>query len=224
MEESLDLSEPQPLARREVLGNGWIELHQVFLDEAWICRISGICVGKDDLEVRRKKLVNMLTSDPQHKSPFEFLETLWRVHCPLYTRSQWQRKRMAEYQERSGRWVSPLADFYTPSDEDFGGMEEAADSMLRYKAHMQAGYDLYRLLISRGMKREQARGVCGQAMMTTFWDKTNLSSLFNFLHVRDEAHAQHEIRVYAKAMKEMLAPYVPVVAETLGWKQPTEKI
>jgi thymidylate synthase (FAD) len=45
----------------------------------------------------------------------------------------------------------------------------------------------------------------------------DLRNLLHFLSLRDHAHAQYEIQVYAKAIRQLIAPVVPatmaIVAE-----------
>jgi thymidylate synthase (FAD) len=45
---------------------------------------------------------------------------------------------------------------------------------------------------------------------TQWYWKTDLHNLLNFLSLRADAHAQHEIRVYAEAMLESLRAWVPL--------------
>jgi thymidylate synthase (FAD) len=70
-------------------------------------------------------------------------------------------------------------------------------------------------LLDRGVCREQARGVLPQNLMTTFWATVDLSNLLHFLDLRDSDHAQSEIREYAKAIRTLIAPYVPHVIKEI---------
>ena len=56
-------------------------------------------------------------------------------------------------------------------------------------------------------------------MMTTFWATVDLHNLLHFIELRDDEHAQKEIREYARAMKELIRPYVPHVVEYFENKQ-----
>jgi thymidylate synthase (FAD) len=40
--------------------------------------------------------------------------------------------------------------------------------------------------------------------------KSNLSALMNFLRLRNDEHAQREIREYAEVMEQMITTHVPV--------------
>ncbi len=60
-----------------------------------------------------------------------------------------------------------------------------------------------------GLARELARAVLPVATYSQMYWKTNLWNLFNFLRLRQDAHAQYEIRVYADAMYNMIQPLFP---------------
>ena len=81
------------------------------------------------------------------------------------------------------------------------------------RRHNEASLKLYEHLIASGVCREQARGVLPQNMMVTFWGTVDLSNLLHFLELRDSDHAQAEIREYAKAIKKLIKPLIPHVAE-----------
>jgi thymidylate synthase (FAD) len=66
------------------------------------------------------------------------------------------------------------------------------------------------MLLARGVPREIARSVLPVSTYSTMFAKTNLRNLFHFLTLRGDAHAQHEIRVYADAMLNLIRPIVPI--------------
>ena len=78
---------------------------------------------------------------------------------------------------------------------------------------LMRGLTLLLVSLAAGVCREQARGVLSQNMMVTFWGTVDLSNLIHFLELRDSDHAQWEIREYAKAIKKLIKPVVPHVAE-----------
>ena len=75
----------------------------------------------------------------------------------------------------------------------------------------------YEKLLSMGVCKEQARGVLPQNLMTTFWWTVDLRSLINFLTLRDDDHAQVEIREYAVAIKKLIKPFIPHILKYYGW-------
>ena len=64
-----------------------------------------------------------------------------------------------------------------------------------------------------GLARELARMNLPLNIYTEWYWKCDLHNLLNFLSLRADAHAQHEIRVYADAMMEALRAWVPITAE-----------
>jgi thymidylate synthase (FAD) len=61
-----------------------------------------------------------------------------------------------------------------------------------------------------GLARELARMNLTLNTYTQWYWKTDLHNLFHFLRLRADSHAQYEIRVYAEAMLEMAAAWVPL--------------
>ena len=64
-----------------------------------------------------------------------------------------------------------------------------------------------------GLARELARINLTLATYTQWYWKTDLHNLMNFLRLRADAHAQYEIRVYAEAMVDVMARWVPLSHE-----------
>ena len=65
-----------------------------------------------------------------------------------------------------------------------------------------------------GLAREFARINLSLNYYTQWYWKTDLHNLLNFLQLRADAHAQHEIRVYAEAILERIVkPWTPLVHE-----------
>jgi thymidylate synthase (FAD) len=77
--------------------------------------------------------------------------------------------------------------------------------------------EIYEKLLAIGVCREQARGILPQNLMTTFWATVDLSNLAHFLELRDHEGAQWEIRQYAQAIKQLIKPQFPNVAEIYSW-------
>ena len=100
------------------------------------------------------------------------------------------------------------------ADPEFDGT--ALQQMIA--GHNKASFELYEKLLASGVCREQARGVLPQNMMVTFWGTVDLSNLIHFLELRDSEHAQYEIREYAIAIKKLIKPIVPHVAEYFASK------
>ena len=210
-------------------GQGWIGLVDHLGTETSIVNAARVSFGKirTEMDDRDAALVRYLIKN-HHTSPLEHVVFTFLVHCPLFIRSQWHRHRTWSYNEISRRYTDVDIEFYTPpelreqaeSDRQASRpaehLDQAACKAL-IEEHHKRSLDLYHKLLEQGVCREQARGVLPQDMMTTFWATVDLNNLLKFLELRDSDHAQWEIREYAIAIKKLIKPDFPHVAEIKGW-------
>ena len=68
----------------------------------------------------------------------------------------------------------------------------------------------YERLLGSGMRKELARINLPLAQYTQMYACVDLHNLFHFLKLRQDQHAQYEIRVYADAMLKLIKPIVPM--------------
>lgn len=64
-----------------------------------------------------------------------------------------------------------------------------------------------------GVAREQARKDLPLSNYTELYWKIDAHNLLHYLSLRDDSHAQFEIREYARAMADVLRIWMPTVAE-----------
>ena len=206
-------------------GQGWIGLIDHLGTESTIVNAARVSFGKlkTEMDDRDVKLLEYLIAN-KHTSPLEHMVFTFSIHCPLFVRGQWHRHRTWSYNEISRRYTEVDMEFYTPealrrqaeSDRQASVADpafEGAELQQAISAHNQASFELYEKLLASGVCREQARGVLPQNMMVTFWGTVDLSNLLHFLELRDSEHAQWEIREYAVAIKKLIKPLIPNVAE-----------
>ena len=211
-------------------GQGWIGLVNRMGDEATIVNAARVSFGKmrSEMDERDVKLLKYLL-DNQHTSPLEHMTFTFLVHCPLFVRSQWHRHRTWSYNEISRRYTEEDLEFYVPpeihaqADNDRQASVEAPPTLDHAAARQaidaanRAALQVYEQLLAQGVCREQARGVLPQNLMTTFWATVDLGNLLKFIALRSSPHAQWEIRQYSDAIKELLRPIVPHVAQLMNW-------
>lgn len=77
--------------------------------------------------------------------------------------------------------------------------------------------DLYDELISNGVAKESARFILPECAKTTMYMTNNLRNWIHFLQVRDDDHAQKEVRDIAIEIKNVLKGYFPIVSKALEW-------
>jgi len=103
--------------------------------------------------------------------------------------------------------------------------DEAASVLALLQADSRRQYDHYAELLNendageaidpnrRGLARELARMGLTLNFYTQWYWKIDLYNLMHFLSLRADPHAQYEIRVYAEAMLEVMARWVPLCHE-----------
>lgn len=206
-------------------GQGWVGLIDHLGSEITAANAARVSFGKmkDTIDERDIQLISYLI-DNRHTSPLEHIVFTFSIHCPLFVRGQWHRHRTWSYNEISRRYTEIDLEFYTPpklrrqaetnrqasvDSPDF----EDAELRKMISGHNVKSLELYNKLLDAGVCREQARGILPQNMMVSFWGTVNLSNLLHFLELRDSEHAQWEIREYAKAIKQLIKPIIPHVAD-----------
>ena len=117
------------------------------------------------------KLIRYLW-EHNHTSPFESVNFVWDVKCPIFVARQWMRHRTWSYNEVSGRYTALPAEFYVPALDQITTQSASNKQMRTDEQHPKA--DMLRELISRecedafvsyqeliglGCPRELARGV-----------------------------------------------------------------
>lgn len=211
-------------------GQGWIGLLNHMGDENTITNAARVSFGKMKYEFDDKdeKLLKYLI-DNKHLTPLEHVVFTFSVHCPLFVRGQWMRHRVGSYNEISRRYTEVDMKIYQPkvyrkqSDNNkqasvIGSQIDLNDLVVDIGTNCaNECLATYEKLLEMGVCKEQARGFLPQNMMTTFWWTVNLRSLVNFLQLRDDDHAQVEIREYAIAIKKLIEPYIPHVIKYYGW-------
>lgn len=171
-------------------------------------------------------LINYMLRE-RHTSPFEHVVFTFRVCAPIFVFRQWYRHRTWSYNEISARYQVLPDTFYIPEPRMIGFQGKknhqsrtlglpgfrARAMRLVYIAYCKVAFKVYTGLLNAGWPREIARGVLPVATYSKMYATVDLHNLFHFLSLRDDPHAQHEVQVYAKAMRTILEERVPVAAE-----------
>lgn len=212
-----------------VLDHGFVRLDACMADDLSVANAARVSFGKrkEVMEDADHKLIGFLMRD-RHGSPFEHNAFRFHIKAPIFVFREWQRHRIASYNELSGRYVKfENPDFYVP--EEFrqrvegskpgayqyekwkGGGKQAQALMLR---HYQDCLDLYNHYVDGGMATEQARLVLPLGLYSEMYWTTNARSMMNFLSLRNEEQAQWEIRQYAMVVEELFAEQMPTTADS----------
>jgi thymidylate synthase (FAD) len=168
-----------------------------------------------------EKLIRYLMAHG-HGTPFEHAVFQFFVKAPIFVVREWQRHRVASYNEQSGRYSEFKPEFYVPDharvpdpankQSSVVGVDEVVtDHVVRWSEAAQSeAFRTYQMLLDTGVAREMARIVLPLSLYTSFWWTVNARSLMNFQMLRNHEAAQWEIRQYAAAIEAMFAEVMPM--------------
>lgn len=165
-----------------------------------------------------KKLLFYLYKN-RHTSPFEQCNITFNIKMPIFLMRQFVRHRTFRLNEWSGRYSELVDEFFLPTEwraqdkkNKQGSIETIASQEICFKGVEQAYkycYDTYQGLLVNGVAKEQARMVLPVAIYTEIYVNCDLHNLLHFLRLREDAHAQKEMRDVAQAMKKIIQPLFP---------------
>lgn len=166
------------------------------------------------------RLINYLWRN-HHTSPFEAVTFTFEVKAPIFVFRQWHRHRTWSFNELSARYRELPEEYYVPAPDMIGMQskdnkqvrdlgQENAQASVTIKEACAASFRVYHDLIKDGVPRELARSVLPVATYSHMFATVDLLNLMKFLTLRCHSHAQHEIRVYSEAMRELARPIAPV--------------
>lgn len=162
----------------------------------------------------------------RHGTPFEHNAFRFNVRVPMFVAREWFRHRIGSFNEESLRYSRARLDFYLPDIE--GGYvrsqvgkpgnytfepapyELAVEVHNELIEHYEACGKLYDSLVDRGIAKEIARLVLPAGIYTEFFWTINARSLMNFVALRNDEHAQREIRDYATVVEQFFAETMPI--------------
>jgi thymidylate synthase (FAD) len=209
----------------QVLDHGFFIVREVMGSDKAIADSARMSYGRGTKKKNTDTgLINYLVQN-HHTSPLEMGEIRVHMRLPIFVMRQLVRHRTANLNEYSGRYSEMVRLFYVPHPEQIcyqdtinkQGSAEPLDFHTANKIRRQientsnAAFDDYEDLLAQGVSRETARIVLPLNTYTEVVWKMDVSNLIKFLRLRDDSHAQYEIRVYAKLIAEALAHFFPAV-------------
>ena len=224
---------------RPVLDRGFVRVVDYMGDDAAVVQGARVSYGKGTRQVSGDRGLIRYLMRHRHTTPFELADLKLHVRAPLFVTRQWFRHRTASINEYSARYSVLEREFYVPAEGDIAvqsasnrqGRGETADPALArqviqtLKEDATRAYDDYLWMLNQdeagqpldpdrpSVARELARSNLPVGIYTQFYWKVNLWNLLNFLRLRADSHAQYEIRVYAEAILDIVARWVPIVHE-----------
>lgn len=175
------------------------------------------------------RLINYLM-ESRHGSPFEHNSFTFYVKAPIFVFREWQRHRMASYNEMSGRYTEMLPEFYTPNEhrklvnagssarpEMVPGTTEqlqlVRDGDFRVA---QTAWDEYQARLDAGIAKEVARSVLPLNTYSQMYTTVNARAMMNFISLRTDSEdaairsrPQREIEMGAEQVEAAFAAEMP---------------
>lgn len=231
----------QPTARKEspeldailgkplpVLDDGFVRVVDYMGADSSIVQAARVSYGDGTKKVSEDRgLIRYLLRN-MHTSPFEMCEIKFHVRVPMDCWRQWIRHRTANVNEYStryslaidhsqctmpGEWRMQAANNKQGSE---GFLPDAQGEIFTQEEtdFQDKARDVYNKRIEAGIAREQARKDLPLSTYTEAYWKIDLHNLLHFLALRMDAHAQHEIRLFATTIGEqVVSKWVPLVWE-----------
>jgi thymidylate synthase (FAD) len=218
-----------------VLDHGFLRVIDYMGDDGAIVQAARVSYGRGTRRVSEDAGLIRYLLRHRHSTPFEMCEIKYHVKLPIFVARQWIRHRTANVNEYSARYSILDREFYIPAPDQLAAQSavnrqgrgqvlegaEAARVLDLLRQDATQTYDHYAEMLNEdeagnrrdgsrlGLARELARMNLTLNTYTQWYWKTDLHNLLHFLSLRADAHAQYEIRVYAEAMLETVAAWVP---------------
>jgi thymidylate synthase (FAD) len=211
-----------------VLDDGFVTLVDVMGDDQAVVQAARVSYGEGTRKVSDDRTLIRYLMRHRHTTPFEMAEVKLLVRVPMDCWRQWIRHRTANVNEYSTRYslaidatqTTPPNQWRTQAATNRQGSGDPLDQQIganlsREEADFQSSArKLYEARIAAGVAREQARKDLPLSTYTEAYWKIDLHNLLHFLALRMDAHAQQEIRDYARTIGEKIVqPLFPLVWE-----------
>jgi thymidylate synthase (FAD) len=215
-----------------VLDHGFVRVVDYMGDDAAVVQAARVSYGRGTRRTSEDEGLIRYLIRHRHSTPFEMCEIKYHVKLPIFVARQWIRHRTANVNEYSARYSILDREFYLPAPEHLAAQsssnrqgrgdaldaDEAAEVLHLLRRDAEQAYATYSHLLNegaadparRGLARELARMNLTLNTYTQWYWKADLHNLLGFLALRADAHAQHEIRVYAEAMLRSVEAWVPM--------------
>ena len=183
---------------------------------------------KDDFDEKDYKLLKYLIKH-DHWTPFSHPQLQFRLTMPIFVARQWFKHQIGfSRNEVSRRYVSSAPQFYSPSElrqvapnVKQGSSDEVVEKnellIQMYEYAVSECTTVYTAMLANGVCPEQARMVLPQSMMTSFYETGSLQAYLRLCKLRNDSHAQKEIRLFSLEVYAILKTVFP---ETLrAWEE-----
>ena len=218
----------------KVLDHGHVDYVSHMGSDLTVANSARVSFNKEttDFTDKDEKLIAYLAKH-NHWTPFAHPQITLRIKAPISIRTQCFKHKVGFTEnEVSRRYVAYEPDIYNPRwrKKPTNGAKQGSEDFMEfgdewnycniaYSNAVKSCIDVYELLLSKGVAPEQARFVLPQGAYTEWWWTGSLAAYARFFTQRSDSHAQWEIREYANAVGEIIAPLFPCSWQALTAKQ-----
>ena len=179
--------------------------------------------GLDNDREKYVGLVRALIRDG-HWSPLESCTMTIAFDVPAFTRDQIIRHRSMSFSVFSLRYSEAKPVFWVPSDDrplvqvgkaldyrrEKGDDEQVELARESITVVAESAWNMYQDMIDGGIANEVARTVLPNSIYSPFWATGNLRSWLHFVGIRNDPHAQREVREAAAKVENIIGERWPV--------------
>jgi thymidylate synthase (FAD) len=210
-----------------VLDHGFVALIDYMGSDEDVERAARVSYGYGTRRSQETRGLIRYLRRHRHTTPSEMVELKFHCAMPMFVARQWIRHRMSSVNEYSGRYSLIPQLFYTPAAEQLQAQSQSnrqgrggealtalhPQATERWRQLREQSARTYEWLVGEDVARELARIDLPLSTYTQWYWKIDLHNLFHFLSLRADAHAQYEIRVYARLMAGMVKRVAPLSFE-----------
>ena len=208
--------------------------------EVNIVEIARVSSSRKDKKAKPEGLINYLIKHA-HWSPFEHGHMTVEIETSKAIGIQLIRHRSFTFQEFSQRYqdVGQFEEMFEPielrkqAEDNRQSSTEVFNPELTFD-NGNSGYwnvsansavetmlrslkEVYKVLLDKKVAREQARMILPMCTKTKIYMTGTIRSWIHFIELRDDDHAQKEIRDIAKAIKEIFVQQLPIISKALNY-------
>jgi thymidylate synthase (FAD) len=198
------------------VGTGFVILEASMGSAVSIVNAARVSMGKKIEQITEpdRRLLRYLW-EHEHTSPFRHVQLQFHIKAPVFVLRQWMKHQVGcAWNEISGRYVTFDQEVWTPAawreqsplvkQGSGADLEDGSDAAELYASAMRNSFNAYEALLALGVAREQARLVLPLSLMSECYWTASLQAVLHFLRLRQDGHAQAEIRAYADAIRELV--------------------
>lgn len=198
-------------------------------DDLFVSNVARVSFAKESKEFRTieqmpkgsdEGIINYLARE-NHWTPFSHPQITLRVKAPVPIRTQCFKSKVGFVEnEESRRYISTTPELFIPEEfrrkpdgsikQGSGGAHPFSEYWKgHYKSVCSTALVMYEQMIKEGVAPEQARLVLPQGVMVNWIWTGSLSAYARFCKLRQDSHAQQEVKQVADKVDEIIKDLFP---------------